>query len=94
MHLSRQNLGIPIINKSQIIVLNDDDTNNTSKLPSNFVFYLAIGIPEHSLLKGADPKKFKEIPTVLAPKLVGSNLREWGRTVHSNSVSNIVKKYK
>jgi hypothetical protein len=51
------------------------------------------GNSEHSLIKN-DLKKFKEIPSALAPKFVGSNLREWGRTVHSSSVSNITKKYK
>lgn len=47
----------------------------------------------HSLLR-KDSKKIKEIPSSLAPKLVGSNLRQWGRTVHSQSVSNLSKKYK
>ena len=85
-NITRHNLGIPTLNKSQMLVINDDDPNET-KLPS-------IGASDHSLLIKKDSKKFREIPASLAPKLVGSNLREWGRTVHSNSVSNLTKKLK
>lgn len=35
---------------------------------------IAIGMSDHSLLR-KDSKKFKDIPTSLVPKLVGSNLR-------------------
>lgn len=38
--------------------------------------------------------KMKEMPIHMASKLVGSHVREWGRTVHSNSVTNLIRKYK
>jgi hypothetical protein len=41
-----------------------------------------------------DSRKFREIPQALMPKLVGSNLRDWGRVVHSNSLKNMVRRFK
>ena len=55
-------------------------------------------ISEHSAMtkmsNGIDPKKIGDLPINLASKLVGSNVREWGRTVHANSVSHLSRKYK
>ena len=38
--------------------------------------------------------KLRELPVSLGSKLVGSQVREWGRTVHSSSHTNLVRRYK
>jgi len=38
--------------------------------------------------------KLKELPISMGSKLVGSQIRDWGRSVHSSSHTNLVRKYK
>ena len=38
--------------------------------------------------------KLKDLPVSMGSKLVGSQVREWGRTVHSSSHANLMRKYK
>jgi hypothetical protein len=38
--------------------------------------------------------KLRELPVSLGSKLVGSQVREWGRSVHSSSHANLVRRYK
>lgn len=38
--------------------------------------------------------KLRELPVSLGSKLVGSQVRDWGRTVHSSSQANLVRRYK
>jgi len=38
--------------------------------------------------------KLKDLPVSLGSKLVGSQVREWGRSVHSSSHTNLVRRYK
>ncbi len=40
--INRKNLGIPIVNKNQISIIDDDEMLSYSKLPSKFIFYLGI----------------------------------------------------
>ena len=48
-NISKHNLGIPLLNKSQMLIVNDDEPD--VKLPN-------IGMSDHSLLR-KDSKKFK-----------------------------------
>lgn len=38
--------------------------------------------------------KLKELPVSIGSKLVGSHVRDWGRTVHSSSHVNLARKFK
>jgi hypothetical protein len=90
-------LGIPTINKNILTVEDDDDLIPKTKFPR---------ISEHSAItkisatninsssSQLDVRKLKDFPISMASKIVASNVREWGRTVHANSVSHLSRKFK
>lgn len=51
-------------------------------------------LSEHSTSKLELSMKLKELPVSIGSKLVGSQIRDWGRTVHSSSHVNLARKYK
>ena len=86
-----------MLNKSLLSVEDEDDLIPKIKFPR---------ISEHSAISklsathvnasssALEIKKLKDLPVNMASKIVASNVREWGRTVHTNSVSNLSRKFK
>lgn len=90
--LNRKSLGLPSVNRSMLTVTDDDEAIPKIKFPK---------ISEHSAVSklsqinsNSDTKKLKDLPVNMASKIVASNVREWGRTVQSNSVSHLSRKYR
>ena len=85
--LNRRNLGLPPpLRPDEVSVLDSDETINNVKLPK---------IGDHSTNSKLElSMKLRDLPISLGSKLVGSQVREWGRTVHSSSHANLVRKYK
>ena len=95
--LNKKLLGLPSLNKSILTVEDEDELIQKIKFPR---------ISEHSAItklstsninassSALEIKKLKDLPTHMASKIVASNVREWGRTVHANSVSHLSRKYK
>jgi hypothetical protein len=85
--MNRKNLGLPSFNRNMISA-SDEEEFSRIKFPR---------ISEHSAvtkLNSIDTKKLKDLPVNVASKIVASNVREWGKTVHVNSTSNLTRKYK
>lgn len=55
---------------------------------------LFLEISEHSFSRKEQSKGIRDMPVNISSKIVSSNLREWGRTVHANSVAHLSRKYK
>ena len=84
--MNRKNLHIPIpIKPEEVSVLDSDDVINNVRLPK---------LSEHSTSKLELSMKLKELPVSIGSKLVGSHVRDWGRTVHSSSHVNLARKFK
>ena len=67
---------------------------NSPNCQVNFYSYSGLADNSSIMRRSEHKKKMQDLPTNIASKIVGSNLREWGRTVHASSVSHLSRKYR